>query len=169
MPTAMTLSGWFSRFHSRSVGALSYPTTRLAHGSLSCPPTRLAPGSSHSALIDGHMLTNEEEVELVEGLQVAEDDQWLKLLYRCKCKKVRVLSHGGLSTLFFRSRPGKMKVENPPDLSSSLLAHRRPGSTWNKNRSWQCSKSWSAHERRAVCSSSNRNTRVAGRTAWSPL
>ena len=41
-----------------------------------------------SALIDGHMLTNEEEVELVEGLHMEEHDEWVKKLYRCKCKKV---------------------------------------------------------------------------------
>ena len=51
-----------------------------------------AQNRSCSALMDGHMLTNEEEVQLVEGLRMAEDDQWLKLLYRCKCKKVRMLS-----------------------------------------------------------------------------
>ena len=34
-------------------------------------------------------MTNEEEVELVEGLRFNEGDEWLKLLYRCKCKKVQ--------------------------------------------------------------------------------
>jgi hypothetical protein len=35
------------------------------------------------------MLSNEEELALVDGLQVAPEHGWLKLLYRCKCKKVR--------------------------------------------------------------------------------
>lgn len=42
-----------------------------------------------SALVEHHMLSNEEELALVDGLQVAPEHGWLKLLYRCKCKKVR--------------------------------------------------------------------------------
>lgn len=42
------------------------------------------------------MLTNEEEVELVEGLHFAEHDEWVKKLYRCKCKKVsQCVGRGG--------------------------------------------------------------------------
>lgn len=48
-----------------------------------------------SALVNGHMLSNEEEVQLVESLQVAEGDAWLKLLYRCNCKKVWLSSGAG--------------------------------------------------------------------------
>ncbi|KXZ51181.1 hypothetical protein GPECTOR_13g668 [Gonium pectorale] len=42
-----------------------------------------------AALVDGHLLTNEEEVALVEGLRgrLAEGDRWLELLMRVRCKK----------------------------------------------------------------------------------
>eukprot|EP00197_Chlamydomonas_leiostraca_P013425 CAMPEP_0202878920 /NCGR_PEP_ID=MMETSP1391-20130828/32933_1 /ASSEMBLY_ACC=CAM_ASM_000867 /TAXON_ID=1034604 /ORGANISM="Chlamydomonas leiostraca, Strain SAG 11-49" /LENGTH=229 /DNA_ID=CAMNT_0049561209 /DNA_START=12 /DNA_END=697 /DNA_ORIENTATION=+ len=40
-----------------------------------------------SALIEGHLLTCEEERELVGELRVHEDDRWLPLLLRAKCKK----------------------------------------------------------------------------------
>ncbi|KAG1653808.1 hypothetical protein FOA52_007854 [Chlamydomonas sp. UWO 241] len=40
-----------------------------------------------SALIGGHMLNNEEELSLMEGLRVAVGDEWLPMLYRCRCKK----------------------------------------------------------------------------------
>ena len=42
------------------------------------------------------MLTNEEEVELVDGLHVEEHDEWVKKLYRCKCKKVSECVLGGV-------------------------------------------------------------------------
>ncbi|GLC37175.1 hypothetical protein PLESTB_000988000 [Pleodorina starrii] len=42
-----------------------------------------------AALIDGHLLSNEAEVALVErlGAELAEGDRWLGLLLRAKCKK----------------------------------------------------------------------------------
>lgn len=42
-----------------------------------------------SALADNHMLTNAEELALVDSLHVPDHDNWLKALYRCKCKKAR--------------------------------------------------------------------------------
>jgi hypothetical protein len=44
-----------------------------------------------SALIDNHMLTNKQELELIDGLPLQPEDRWLALLYRAKCKKVRYL------------------------------------------------------------------------------
>ncbi|GFR43068.1 hypothetical protein Agub_g4075, partial [Astrephomene gubernaculifera] len=42
-----------------------------------------------AALVDGHLLSNEAEVALVEGLRggLAEGDRWLGLLLRARCKK----------------------------------------------------------------------------------
>jgi hypothetical protein len=34
------------------------------------------------------MLTNAEELELLDGLPFRPEDRWLALLYRAKCKKV---------------------------------------------------------------------------------
>lgn len=46
------------------------------------------------------MLTNAQELELVDRLPLQPGDRWLALLYRAKCKKVRgrqcVFSTGGL-------------------------------------------------------------------------
>lgn len=42
-----------------------------------------------SALIDNHMLTNRQELELIDSLPLQPQDRWLALLYRAKCKKVR--------------------------------------------------------------------------------
>jgi len=41
-----------------------------------------------AALVDNHMLTNAEELELLDGLPFRAEDRWLALLYRAKCKKV---------------------------------------------------------------------------------
>jgi hypothetical protein len=41
-----------------------------------------------SALVDNHMLTNKQELELIDRLPLQPDDRWLALLYRAKCKKV---------------------------------------------------------------------------------
>ena len=35
------------------------------------------------ALVEGHMLTGEEEANLRESLSYREEDRWLHLLYRC--------------------------------------------------------------------------------------
>ena len=50
-----------------------------------------------AALVHHHMLTNSEELSLVDSLQVAPGDAWLQLLYRCQCKKVCICesSRGG--------------------------------------------------------------------------
>ncbi|GAX80885.1 hypothetical protein CEUSTIGMA_g8320.t1 [Chlamydomonas eustigma] len=40
-----------------------------------------------SSLIDGNMLTNEEELSLVKDLLISDRDEWMRLIYRCKCKK----------------------------------------------------------------------------------
>jgi hypothetical protein len=50
-------------------------------------PACLQSQSQRSALIGGHMLNNEEELSLMEGLRVAAGDEWLPMLYRCRCKK----------------------------------------------------------------------------------
>jgi hypothetical protein len=34
------------------------------------------------------MLTNKQELELIDRLPLQPDDRWLALLYRAKCKKV---------------------------------------------------------------------------------
>jgi hypothetical protein len=41
-----------------------------------------------AALIDNHMLTNSEELSLLDSLPFRPQDRWLALLYRAKCKKV---------------------------------------------------------------------------------
>jgi hypothetical protein len=41
-----------------------------------------------AALLHHHMLTNSEELALVDSLRLAPGDEWLQLLYRCQCKKV---------------------------------------------------------------------------------
>lgn len=51
-----------------------------------------------SALIGNHMLTNSEELQLVDSLQLSPADRWLKVLYRSKCKKVRACSHTSVSS-----------------------------------------------------------------------
>lgn len=38
--------------------------------------------------MQGHLLTCEEEVDLCNELRVLEEDRWLDLLLRAKCKKV---------------------------------------------------------------------------------
>ncbi|GBF89495.1 anaphase-promoting complex subunit 6 [Raphidocelis subcapitata] len=40
-----------------------------------------------SALLDHHLLTNAEELALVDGLPLGPEHRWLWLLYRCRCKK----------------------------------------------------------------------------------
>jgi hypothetical protein len=42
-----------------------------------------------SALVDNHMLTNKQELDLIDRLPLQPEDRWLALLYRAKCKKVR--------------------------------------------------------------------------------
>jgi hypothetical protein len=41
-----------------------------------------------SALLDSHMLTNAQELQLIDSLPLGPDDRWLALLYRTKAKKV---------------------------------------------------------------------------------
>lgn len=43
-----------------------------------------------AALLDNHMLTNQEELALVAELPIRPEDGWLHTLYRVKCKKVRL-------------------------------------------------------------------------------
>ncbi|KAF6256091.1 hypothetical protein COO60DRAFT_1471149 [Scenedesmus sp. NREL 46B-D3] len=40
-----------------------------------------------AALVDNHMLTNSEELSLLDSLPFRPQDRWLALLYRAKCKK----------------------------------------------------------------------------------
>lgn len=48
------------------------------------------------ALVGNHMLTNDEELQLLEGIAALPGDEWLKLMYRCRCKKVRRSADMGL-------------------------------------------------------------------------
>lgn len=41
-----------------------------------------------AALVDNHMLTNDEELTLLDSLPLSSEDRWITLLYRAKCKKV---------------------------------------------------------------------------------
>lgn len=58
---------------------------------LSLPLSRADPfcAEALSALVDNHMLTNQQELALIERLPLQPEDRWLALLYRAKCKKVR--------------------------------------------------------------------------------
>lgn len=40
------------------------------------------------ALVERHLLNNSDEKLLVSQLDLSEEDNWLRLLYSCKCKKV---------------------------------------------------------------------------------
>lgn len=53
-----------------------------------------------AALVDNHMLTNNEELALLDSLPFSPQDRWLALLYRAKCKKARHRrQQGGLALL----------------------------------------------------------------------
>ena len=45
-------------------------------------------GSLGQALVEGHMLTSEEEANLRESLNYREEDRWLHLLYRCAMRRL---------------------------------------------------------------------------------
>lgn len=45
-----------------------------------------------AALVDNHMLTNEQELALLDSLPFSTQDRWIALMYRAKCKKVREAS-----------------------------------------------------------------------------
>lgn len=47
-----------------------------------------------NALVGNHMLTNDEELQLLEGITALPGDDWLKMMYRCRCKKVRRATRG---------------------------------------------------------------------------
>eukprot|EP00879_Flechtneria_rotunda_P031998 GHRR01035141.1.p2 GENE.GHRR01035141.1~~GHRR01035141.1.p2 ORF type:complete len:160 (+),score=51.01 GHRR01035141.1:1167-1646(+) len=44
-----------------------------------------------AALVDNHMLSNAQELELLDSLPLGPVDRWLALLYRARCKKVNWL------------------------------------------------------------------------------
>jgi hypothetical protein len=44
---------------------------------------------AYEALMCNHMLTSEQERELLDSIDVHQDDNWLMLLYSTMCKKVR--------------------------------------------------------------------------------
>ena len=45
---------------------------------------------AYDALITHHLLSNEQELELLEALPIPQEDRWLSLLYLTMCKKVLV-------------------------------------------------------------------------------
>jgi hypothetical protein len=74
-----------------------------------------------SALVDNHLLTNAQELELVDRLPLAPEDRWLALLYRAKCKKVCLCVWGGV-------RQSVCWLQQGPPLASfgSLLSSYGP-------------------------------------------
>jgi hypothetical protein len=63
------------------------------------------------ALLHHHMLTNGEELALVDSLRLAPGDEWLQLLYRCQCKKVsccrQLAMQGGLGDVPLPAQGGR--------------------------------------------------------------
>ncbi|KAF8071217.1 APC6 [Scenedesmus sp. PABB004] len=59
-----------------------------------------------AALVDNHMLTNAEELALLDSLPLRPEDRWLGLLYRAQCKKY--LQHDSMDAVLeeLQAQPG---------------------------------------------------------------
>lgn len=58
---------------------------------------------AYHALMQNHMLSNDQELELLESLEMKAEDRWLSLLYLTMCKKVCTDCFGQSTPMWGRS------------------------------------------------------------------
>lgn len=84
---------------------------------------------AYEALMWNHMLTGEQERELLDSIQIQEEDSWLRLLYSTMCKKVRHCH--AVRTMYHSPVYHTYQYTNPPESKNRVTAVRqaRPGGT----------------------------------------
>jgi len=75
------------------------------------------------------MLTNKQELDLIERLPLQPQDRWLALLYRAKCKKVNREMHtqlgklGSCRSTWSRMLPGQQGTEQSGHAAALQIVH----------------------------------------------
>lgn len=79
-------------------------------------------------LVDKHMLTGQQEKDLVDSLQFKEEDRWLQLLYRCKCRSVDTWQDDTEQCLDTLERAPIERMQSQPEASPAQPPRGQSGS-----------------------------------------